>query len=39
VEEVFPPSTSLYDIRNHLRRFYDEFVHLVKRDQPSLFES
>jgi hypothetical protein len=29
VEEVFPPSTSLYDIRNHLRRFYDEFVHLV----------
>jgi hypothetical protein len=29
VEEVFPQSTSLYDIRNHLRRFYDEFVHLV----------
>lgn len=44
VEEVFPQSASLYDIRNDLRRFYDEFVHLVyplhnKRDQPSLFES
>ena len=29
VEEVFPPSTSLYDIRDQLRHFYDEFVHLV----------
>jgi hypothetical protein len=29
VEEVFPPSTSLYDIRDHLRGFYDEFVRLV----------
>ena len=30
VGEVFPPqSASLYDIRDHLRHFYDEFVHLV----------
>jgi hypothetical protein len=29
VKEVFPRSASLYDIRNDLRRFYDEFVHLV----------
>jgi len=35
VEEVFPPSTSLYDIRNHLRRFYDEFVHLVYKSDSS----
>ncbi len=35
VEEIFPPSTSLYDIRNHLRRFYDEFVHLVYKSDSS----
>jgi hypothetical protein len=29
VQEVFPQSASLYDIRDHLRHFYDEFVHLV----------
>jgi len=29
VQEVFPQRASLYDIRDDLRRFYDEFVHLV----------
>ena len=29
VKEVFPRSASLYDIRNDLRHFYDEFVRLV----------
>ena len=29
VQEVFPQRASLYDIRDQLRHFYDEFVHLV----------
>ena len=35
VEEVFPRRASLYDIRNYLRRFYDEFVHLVYKSDSS----